>query len=181
MNLKQKANLRLGTLLIGAAAVVTVALPYLGGAQDATPQAEEPSVVRGAQIYSTVCLACHQTDGNGIAGIYLPLNGNGLISSDDPTVAIQTILNGRGGMPRFDSTYSDAEIASILTYLRQEWDNDAGPVTEEQVAEVRAASVATPIVSPTPEGQIPEGQTHPDEREQPKASPDASPEATPEN
>jgi hypothetical protein len=74
---------------------------------------------------------------------------------EDPTYLITVILNGRGGMPRFDTTYSDEQVAAIASYVRQEWENDAEPVTAEQVAAVRASFVAPSVV--TPEGQIPEG------------------------
>ncbi|HYI24325.1 MAG TPA: cytochrome c, partial [Thermomicrobiales bacterium] len=116
------------------------AIPLLVSAQDAaSPAAEtDPLLVRGEEIFSTVCIACHQPDGKGIEGIYLPLAGNPLVTLDDPTYLITTILNGRGGMPRFDSTYSDEDIAAIATWVRQAWDNDATPVTADQVAEIRA-------------------------------------------
>jgi mono/diheme cytochrome c family protein len=42
-------------------------------------------------------------------------------------------------MPPFDHTLSDAEIAAVLTYIRQSWGNQAAPVTELQVLQqVRA-------------------------------------------
>ena len=88
---------------------------------------------------------------------------------DDPTYIITVILNGRGGMPRFDTTYSDEEIAAIATFVRQKWDNDAPAVTAEQVAAVRASFASEPMV--TPEGQLPEGSG--------RATPDATPQATP--
>jgi mono/diheme cytochrome c family protein len=34
----------------------------------------------------------------------------------------------------------DEAIAAILTYIRQSWGNDAPPIDEEEVAEVRAAT-----------------------------------------
>ena len=34
----------------------------------------------------------------------------------------------------------DADIAAIMTYIRQAWDNDADAVTPEFVAEVRKAT-----------------------------------------
>lgn len=168
---------RITALLSIIGVTLLIAIPLLSTAQDATPESEmteEQMIQRGASIYYTVCVACHQVDGNGIPGVYLPLNQGGLINLDDPTLFIHTVLFGRGGMPRFNTTYTDEEIASVITFIRQEWDNDSGPVTTEEVSSVRDAYVATPIVSPTPDAQIPEGQTHPEEREDP--SPMASPE-----
>lgn len=164
-------------LLMLVVGVVTVAgLPLMGFAQD---DAAEPSgdelVERGGVIFNNVCIACHQPDGKGVEGIYLPLAGNPLVTLEDPTYLITVILNGRGGMPRFDTTYSVEDIASIASFVRQNWENEAEPVTVEQVTVVRASYVAPAVV--TPEGQIPEGSG----RATPAilASPVASPAATP--
>lgn len=159
-------------LAIVILAVGALSIPLMGTAQDASPAAEtDPVLARGSEIFNTVCIACHQPDGKGIEGIYLPLAGNPLVTLEDPTYLITTILNGRGGMPRFDTTYTDEDIAAIATFIRQEWGNEGGPVTAEQVAEIRASFVA-PAVN-TPEGQIPEGSG--------RATPAvlATPEATP--
>ena len=34
--------------------------------------------------------------------------------------------------------WTDDKIAAVLTYIRQEWGNAAGPITTEQVAAIRA-------------------------------------------
>ncbi len=161
--------------IIGLTLVVSV--PLLSNAQDATPEmSEEEMIQRGASIYYSVCLACHQVDGNGVPGIYLPLNQGGIINLDDPTLFIYTVLYGRGGMPRFGHIYSDQDIAAVVSFVRQEWENDSAPVTAADVAAVREAYSSTPIVSPTPVGQNPEGQTHPEERQDPS---NATPASTP--
>jgi mono/diheme cytochrome c family protein len=165
--------------ILGIACLLTVAIgvPLIVTAQDASPQASavagDPLIARGDEIFHTVCIACHQPDGKGIEGIYLPLAGNPAVTLDDPTYLITTILNGRGGMPRFDSTYSDEDIAAIASYVRQAWDNDAPPVTADQVAEVRAQYAVT--AAETPEGQIPAGSNG----ATPAATPEGSPAATP--
>jgi mono/diheme cytochrome c family protein len=170
---------RIIALLSIIALTLVVSVPLLSNAQDATPEmTEEEMVQRGASIYYTVCLACHQVDGNGIPGIYLPLNQGGIINLEDPTLFIYTVLYGRGGMPRFNTTYTDEEIASVITFVRQEWDNNSAPVTAEQVAAVRESYSATPIVDPTPEGQRPEGQTNPQDELEPG---EVTPVSTPAN
>jgi hypothetical protein len=40
-------------------------------------------------------------------------------------------------MPAWGSQLSDAEIAAVITHVRQSWDNDASEVTKEEVATVR--------------------------------------------
>jgi mono/diheme cytochrome c family protein len=176
---RNRAIILLAILVLSAAA----SLPFIVSAQDASPAAAspvdpgDPVLVRGEEIFNNVCIACHQPDGKGVEGIYLPLAGNPLVTLEDPTYLITVILNGRGGMPRFDTTYSDEDIASIASYVRQAWDNDAEPVTAEQVAEVRA-SFAPPAVN-TPVGQRPEGtgRSTPEMNASPVASPVATPAA----
>jgi cytochrome c6 len=153
-------NVRKQLAIMGGAVALLIAgaVPLIGTAQSDTttaPMSESELVEEGERIYTNVCIACHQPDGQGIEGIYLPLNNNPLLTLEDPTYFITTVLNGRGGMPRFDTTYSDEEIAAIVTYVRQAWDNDAAPVSAEEVEEVRSQYLMT---TPTPEGQVPTGQ-----------------------
>lgn len=173
MNAQFLRHSRATILGIVALVAVAVSVPLLVGAQNATPgaspAAQPVQITRGEEIFNRVCIACHQPDGKGIEGIYLPLAGNPAVTLEDPTYLITVILNGRGGMPRFDSTYSDEDIAAIATYVRQEWDNDAPAVTAEQVAAVRATFEVE--AEETPEGQEPTGSG--------LASPEASPAATP--
>jgi len=144
---------RMGIIAGTAMLVIGATLPLAGTAQT-DGMTESELIDEGRNIYENVCIACHQPDGMGIQGIYLPLNNNPLLTGEDPTYFIATVLNGRGGMPRFDTTYNDEEVAAIVSYVRQEWDNDAEPVSAEQVAEVRSQFEMT---VPTPEGQIPQG------------------------
>jgi cytochrome c6 len=158
MNLANSVRKRLAIMGAVLALTIASAIPLIGMAQGdgSSPRMTETELLQeGERIYENVCIACHQADGNGIAGIYLPLNNNPLITLDDPEYLITTVLNGRGGMPRFDNTYDDEEIAAIVSYIRQAWDNDAPPVSAEEVADVRAQFLMT---TPTPEGQIPAGQ-----------------------
>jgi mono/diheme cytochrome c family protein len=163
---------RLIAMIAIVALTLVASVPLMGAARqdDASPMAND-LVAQGEVIFNNVCIACHQPGGKGIQGIYPPLAGNPLVTLEDPTYLITTILNGRGGMPRFDTTYSDEQVAAIASYVRQAWENDAAPVTAEEVAAVRASFVAPAVV--TPEGQIPEGSG----RATPAAV--ASPAATP--
>lgn len=40
-------------------------------------------------------------------------------------------------MPGFDHRLSDSEVATLATFLRQGWTNQAAPVSEKEVAKVR--------------------------------------------
>ena len=44
-------------------------------------------------------------------------------------------------MPPLGATFSDEQIASVLTYIRREWGQAASPVTPALVKQARDASV----------------------------------------
>jgi cytochrome c oxidase cbb3-type subunit 2 len=100
-------------------------------------------------LYIANCSACHQTNGEGLPGVFPPLKGSGVVNKDDAVKHIQVVLNGMQGaraggvvyaatMPPFAGTLSDAEIAGIIDYERSSWGNHGTPVTAAQVAAERA-------------------------------------------
>jgi len=42
-----------------------------------------------------------------------------------------------GAMPSWEKTLTDKKIAAILTYVREDFGNTAGPITPEQIADAR--------------------------------------------
>lgn len=146
-------------LSIAALALVAVAAPQLGTAQDATPAPDTSALIAaGQETYETLCIACHRPGGEGaegttgIAGIPA-LAGNPFVTIEDPRPVVQTLLNGRAGMPAFRG-FSDEEIAGIASYIRQALGNQAGTVDPALVGEVRAQYAvesppdATPVATP---------------------------------
>jgi len=90
---------------------------------------------RGEKVYANTCQACHQANGNG-AGPIKPLNGSPVVNSPDKTQQIQVVLNGRGAMPAWKGTLSDTDIAAVITYTKNHWNNHTGQLV--QPAEVLA-------------------------------------------
>ena len=116
-------NFRL--LLIGA----------LAAAVQQPAAAQEPE---GKALYLKNCAACHQASGKGIPGAFPALAGNALVQG--PAMDAATVLlKGRGGMPDFSASLSDADIARVLTYARASWGNAAAPVPDAEVASLRTA------------------------------------------
>jgi mono/diheme cytochrome c family protein len=124
----------------------------VGGDMRTAPEAVAVgAAVDGAAVYGTRCAACHQADGKGIPGAFPPLAGSPW-PTGEATVPIRIVLGGlqgpidvlgatyQGVMPAFASQLSDAEIAAVLTHVRANFGNTAGPITEAQVAEVRTAT-----------------------------------------
>ena len=93
--------------------------------------------VDGDELYTMRCASCHGADGSGSAEVFPALAGDPFVVAEDPTGAILTVLNGRGGMPRWADELSDAEIAAILSYIRTSFGNDASEVTPAEVARLR--------------------------------------------
>jgi putative membrane-bound dehydrogenase-like protein len=105
---------------------------------------------RGAQVYNNTCVACHGIDGKGVADVFPPLARSEWVAAS-PEVPIRILLHGLVGPITVDgvkynsampplSNLSHAEIADVLTYVRQNFGNDASPVTTEEVLTVRRAN-----------------------------------------
>jgi len=87
----------------------------------------------GQALYIEYCAECHQTDGSGYSTLYPRLAGNPIVTLHDPQRIIQTVTYGQGSMMSFQEKLTSQEIASILTYIRNSWGNQASPVDSRQV------------------------------------------------
>ena len=113
------------------------------------PAAASGAVAAGDQIYASLCVACHQANGQGLPGVFPPLADSEWVKAA-PELSIKILLLGLGGsitvrgqtyngqMPPFKQL-SDAEIAAVLTHVRTSWSNGAGAVTADSVNQTRAA------------------------------------------
>ncbi|MDE1898568.1 MAG: nitrite reductase, copper-containing [Xanthomonadaceae bacterium] len=107
-------------------------------------------VADGRRVFTQICAACHQGDGMGLPGAFPPLAMSDYLNAD-PKGAIGIVLNGLSGkitvndtgyesiMPGFGSQLSDAEIAHVLTYVLNNFNNKGGTITPAEVKAVRAA------------------------------------------
>jgi cytochrome c oxidase subunit II len=118
--------------LLGAALTMALAGSALAAAEVSPEVAAE-----GERVYGAQCAVCHLPTGEGAPPTFPSLVDNELLVGD-PREPIHIVLFGRGAMPSFGDTLSDEEIAAVLTHERTSWGNDADPISEEQVAEVRA-------------------------------------------
>ncbi|MFT6108122.1 MAG: mono/diheme cytochrome c family protein [Planctomycetota bacterium] len=101
----------------------------------------------GKRLFNA-CTACHQANGEGIAGKYPPLDQSEWVTGD-PRILARILLGGlqgpvtvlgkpyNGEMPAWGQ-WSDRDIAAVLTYIRDAWGNAETPVPEETIAAVRA-------------------------------------------
>jgi len=95
---------------------------------------EAELIARGAKVYATHCVACHQANGQGVPGAFPALDGSPVVQGHADE-QIKIVLNGRQGtaMAAFGQQLNDVEIAAVITYTRQAWSN-AGKVPEVLVA-----------------------------------------------
>lgn len=94
-------------------------------------------LARGEKVYAGNCAACHQANGKG-GGPIKPLDGSPKVLDADHGVQVHVLLNGQnnGAMPSWKQL-SDTEIASVVTYTKNNWSNKTGQIV--QPSEVLAA------------------------------------------
>lgn len=94
----------------------------------------------GVTIYRQHCTDCHGEQGEGKPQQYPALAGNRLVTAVSARNAIQTLVYGGYapstmgnpqpyGMPPYGHQLSKAEMAAVLTYIRNRWGNVAAPVS----------------------------------------------------
>lgn len=111
---------------------------------------------RGKKIYMANCATCHQANGQGVAGQYPPLVGSEFVinGSKRPAmivlkglegpITVKGVKYGSAVMQPWDKTLSDAKIADVLTYIRQDWGNAAPAVAPEGIAALRKELAGKP-------------------------------------
>ena len=135
---------RLSVILIIAGAVVAicviapVVLTLWGGPAHAAPD--------GKAVYEANCLACHMADGMGVPRMQPPLVGSMWVKGDPQTLAAFVISGGFDSENRLDNrgentmpmfgALDDPSLAAVLSYVRDQFGDHAGPVTP---ADVKAA------------------------------------------
>lgn len=118
-------------------------------------EADKKLFVAGHEIYHRDghCATCHQPDGKGLDPAFPPLTDTEWVAGD-PDRLIKLTLHGLMGplelhgkkydgsvpMMPFAGLLNDEEIASVLTYVRNRFDNSAAAIQPGQVKKVREAT-----------------------------------------
>ncbi len=105
-------------------------------------------MTKGKRLYEANCMACHQSDGAGIAAAFPPLAKSDYLMQDKAR-SIRVVLDGLSGKIRvngkdFDGVMpavimDDEAIASVLTYVRNDFGNSGDIVSVDDVKKVRAS------------------------------------------
>jgi len=84
---------------------------------------------KGEKVYAANCVACHQASGQGVPSAFAALVGSPVVLGPKAE-QIAVLLNGKhsgkypSAMPAWKQL-SDSEIASVITYTRNNWTNKA--------------------------------------------------------
>lgn len=114
--------------------------------KDSTPKTKAQQIENGERLYAANCQACHQAGGEGIPSAFPPLAKSDYLNADK-TRAIDIILNGLNGPIKvngatFDGVMpamrlSDEDIADVVTYVLNAWENEGGSISASDVAKHR--------------------------------------------
>ncbi len=138
----------LDSVYLGDKSASLAAVAAAAEAQSAGTLTREQQIQAGAALYKGTCSVCHQLDGQGLPGIFPPLAGSDYLRAD-PKRAIGIVLFGLTGrltvngleynsvMPPM-AQHTDDEIANILSYALNSWDNTGPVISAEEVAARRA-------------------------------------------
>jgi mono/diheme cytochrome c family protein len=113
-----------------------------------TPE-EQARFDTGKQLFAGTCAGCHQLSGLGMEGLAPPLVDSEWVLGSDSRLSQIVLLGVRGPikvggrtysleMPGLAASFNDEQIASILTYIRREWEHVGNPVQPVTVNKQRA-------------------------------------------
>lgn len=107
------------------------------------------SAARGKMVYLQRCMVCHQADGGGVPKLNAPLDASSTVNGSDIAKLVKYIVKGLNDRIEIDGEFygnampaaddlKDQQIADVLTFIRSNWSNKAGPVTLAQVKQTRS-------------------------------------------
>ncbi len=116
--------------------------------------AEKESFKAGHEVYfrDGHCATCHQKDGKGLDPAFPPLNDSIYVHGSSERLIKLTLHGVMGPFELHGKKYdgqvpmtpfgmlSDKEVADVLTFTRNSFDNKASAITPDEVAKVREAT-----------------------------------------
>jgi mono/diheme cytochrome c family protein len=129
--------------------VVVVLLFVAGASAQSNNKLVAASAARGKTVYLQRCMVCHQADGGGVPKLNAPLDASSAVNGSDVSKLIKYIVKGFADRIEIDgelysnampaaADLTDQQIADVLTFIRSNWSNKAGPVTTLQVKQTRS-------------------------------------------
>ena len=102
----------------------------------------------GENIYGRVCSTCHQSNGEGVEGVFPTLAGTDYVNGSVSRLAGLIVhglygemeINGvtyNGNMPAWGEQISDEETAAVMTYVRNSFGNNSSDVPVDSIKSYR--------------------------------------------
>lgn len=100
---------------------------------------KEDLMAKGEKVYLTNCVACHQATGLGVPGVFPALKDSKIAKGGAIADHLNIVIKGKTGtaMAAWGGQLNDLEIAAVITYERNAWDNNTGDLV--QPSAVKAA------------------------------------------
>ncbi|HEX5175893.1 MAG TPA: cytochrome c [Chthoniobacteraceae bacterium] len=153
-------------MLTRANLISAFALAFCAAASSVTnaepPAAATPEqLAEGKKQYMLICIACHQPTGMGLPPVFPPLTKSEYVNGTAERL-IAMVLKGNAGpmtidgkpynniMPGQELVLKDEQIAAVLSFVRQNFGNNAPAIVPEMVAAARKkfAERKTPWTEP---------------------------------
>ncbi|WKN32693.1 cytochrome c [Porifericola rhodea] len=139
------------SLILSAVVYASTVLFSFNQKEEATASVEpelEKSIELGREIYSSYCVTCHMSAGEGIPGAFPPLAESDYLMADKER-SIHIVMYGLEGEIEVNGTtynnimmplgLDDEQITHVLNFVRNSWGNKGEVVTFEEVKAVREA------------------------------------------
>ncbi|WP_245588643.1 c-type cytochrome [Deinococcus pimensis] len=156
-----------GKLILGALGLTATAVAMLSVTSVPTTRVERAAATpNGETVYNQSCASCHQSNGQGVPGVFPPLVGvvpqvlkNGCVGRATLTQVVAHGMQGsitvkgvtyNGVMPPWQGQLSDAQIVNVLNYVSTAWGHRAllpktfKPFTLTDVHNVSGKAALTP-------------------------------------
>lgn len=111
------------------------------------------SFAKGKKLYNTpgACATCHQANGQGLETANFPPLANSEWVTGSEEVVVRIVLHGVQGplkvgdkeyglvpmVPTIWASWSDTDIAAVVSYIRNDWGNEAPEVSPDTVKRIR--------------------------------------------
>jgi mono/diheme cytochrome c family protein len=131
-------------------AIATYLKSVPGSSKPSPSPADERVMAAGGAIYRDVCSACHGINGEGVPNLFPALAKSPSVRSTDATSLVRVVLQGARSvatpreptapaMPAFGWQLDDAQLAAVVTYVRNSWGSAASAISADDVRKQRAA------------------------------------------
>lgn len=109
-------------------------------------KSKNDKIEMGKNVYRNSCIACHQSNGEGISGAFPPVAKSDYLNADSDR-AISLIVNGLSGeisvngkkynadMPA--QNLDDEQVANVLTYIYNSFGNSGKEISADDVKKIR--------------------------------------------